>query len=142
MILLDINVVSETMRTEPHPSVTGWLDAQAAETLFLSSITVAEAMFGVGASLCRSRDQSARGWKGISHAGRLYRRDRRSARVRRGVARCRRVHSRRPPCGRSLDCRWVERSGIGQAPKVYQGFTKRRIACTRTAQTLYVLSEA
>jgi len=49
MILLDTNVVSETMRTEPHPSVTGWLDAQAAETLFLSSITVAEAMFGVGA---------------------------------------------------------------------------------------------
>ena len=48
MILLDTNVVSEAMRTEPHPSVTGWLDAQAAETLFLSSITVAEVMFGVG----------------------------------------------------------------------------------------------
>lgn len=48
MILLDTNVVSETMRTEPHPSVTGWLDAQAVETLFLSSITVAEVMFGVG----------------------------------------------------------------------------------------------
>ena len=49
MILLDTNVVCETMRTEPHPSVTAWLDAQTAETLFLSSITVAEMMFGVGA---------------------------------------------------------------------------------------------
>jgi hypothetical protein len=49
MILLDTNVVSETMRADPHPSVTGWLDAQIAETLFLSSHTVAELMFGVGA---------------------------------------------------------------------------------------------
>ena len=49
MILLDTNVVSEAMKPEPHPSVRGWLDAQAAETLFLSSVTVAELMFGIGA---------------------------------------------------------------------------------------------
>jgi predicted nucleic acid-binding protein len=49
MILLDTNVVSEAMKAEPHPSVRDWLDAQAAETLFLSSITVAELMFGIGA---------------------------------------------------------------------------------------------
>ena len=42
MILLDTNVVSEAMKPEPHPSVRAWLDAQAAETLFLSSITIAE----------------------------------------------------------------------------------------------------
>jgi len=48
MILLDTNVVSEAMKAEPHPSVRDWLDAQAAETLFLSSITVAEVMFGIG----------------------------------------------------------------------------------------------
>jgi len=48
MILLDTNVVSEAMKADPHPSVGGWLDAQAAETLFLSSITVAELMFGIG----------------------------------------------------------------------------------------------
>jgi predicted nucleic acid-binding protein len=48
MILLDTNVVSEAMKTEPHPSVSGWLDAQAADTLFLSSLTVAELIFGVG----------------------------------------------------------------------------------------------
>lgn len=49
MILLDTNVVSEAIKPEPHPSVRVWLDAQAAETLFLSSITVAELLFGVGA---------------------------------------------------------------------------------------------
>lgn len=49
MILLDTNVVSEAMTREPHPRVREWLDAQAAETLFLSSITVAELSFGVGA---------------------------------------------------------------------------------------------
>ena len=49
MILLDTNVVSEAMKPEAHPSVRDWLDAQAAETLFLSSVTVAEVLFGIGA---------------------------------------------------------------------------------------------
>ena len=49
MILLDTNVVSEAMKPEPHPSVRDWLDAQAAETLFLSSVTIAELLFGIGA---------------------------------------------------------------------------------------------
>lgn len=49
MILLDTNVVSEAMKPEPHPSVRDWLDAQAAETLFLASVTVAELLFGIGA---------------------------------------------------------------------------------------------
>ncbi|HUG61970.1 MAG TPA: type II toxin-antitoxin system VapC family toxin [Methylomirabilota bacterium] len=49
MILLDTNVVSEAMTREPHPRVRAWLDAQAAETMFLSSITVAELLFGIGA---------------------------------------------------------------------------------------------
>ena len=48
MILIDTNVVSEAMKPEPHPSVRDWLDAQAAETLFLSSVTIAELMFGIG----------------------------------------------------------------------------------------------
>ncbi|WP_420133627.1 type II toxin-antitoxin system VapC family toxin [Rhodopseudomonas sp.] len=49
MILLDTNVISEAMTREPHPRVREWLDAQSAETLFLSSITVAELLFGIGA---------------------------------------------------------------------------------------------
>ncbi|WP_428663052.1 type II toxin-antitoxin system VapC family toxin [Reyranella sp.] len=46
MILLDTNVVSESIKPEPDPSVLAWLDVQTAETLFLSSITVAELLFG------------------------------------------------------------------------------------------------
>lgn len=49
MILLDTNVVSEAMKPDPAPAVRAWLDAQAAETLYLSSVTIAELMFGVGA---------------------------------------------------------------------------------------------
>jgi predicted nucleic acid-binding protein len=48
VILLDTNVVSEAMKPEPHPRVRDWLDAQAVETLFLSSITIAELKFGIG----------------------------------------------------------------------------------------------
>lgn len=49
MILLDTNVVSEAIKPEPDQSVLAWLDGRAAETLFLSSITAAELLFGVGA---------------------------------------------------------------------------------------------
>ncbi|HEX4173882.1 MAG TPA: type II toxin-antitoxin system VapC family toxin [Acetobacteraceae bacterium] len=49
MILLDTNVVSEAMKPEPTPAVRTWLDDQAAETLYLSSVTIAELMFGIGA---------------------------------------------------------------------------------------------
>ncbi len=48
MILLDTNVVSEAVKPLPHASVRAWLDAQDAETLFISSITVAELLFGLG----------------------------------------------------------------------------------------------
>ena len=47
MIVLDTNVVSEAVKSQRHPAVQVWLDAQAAETLYLTSITVAELLFGV-----------------------------------------------------------------------------------------------
>ena len=49
MIVLDTNVVSEAMKPEPHPSVKTWLNDQVAETLYLSSVTLAEMMYGIGA---------------------------------------------------------------------------------------------
>ncbi len=49
MIVLDTNVVSEAMKPEPATAVRDWLDEQAAETLYLSSVTVAELLFGIGA---------------------------------------------------------------------------------------------
>jgi len=47
MIVLDTNVVSETLKPQPDPSVLAWLDSQLAETLHLSSVTVAELAFCV-----------------------------------------------------------------------------------------------
>ncbi|MCX7258056.1 MAG: type II toxin-antitoxin system VapC family toxin [Polaromonas sp.] len=49
MIVLDTNVISEAMKPEPHPAVRAWLNAQAAETLYLSSVTLAELLFGIAA---------------------------------------------------------------------------------------------
>ncbi len=49
MILLDTNVISEAMKPQPDQAVLHWLDQQAAETLFLSSVTVAELAYGIGA---------------------------------------------------------------------------------------------
>ncbi len=49
MIVLDTNVVSEAMRPQPSPVAVAWLNAQAAETLYLSSVTLAELLFGIGA---------------------------------------------------------------------------------------------
>jgi predicted nucleic acid-binding protein len=48
MIVLDTNVVSEAMKAAPNPAVLAWLDEQAAETLYLSSVTLAELLFGIG----------------------------------------------------------------------------------------------
>jgi predicted nucleic acid-binding protein len=49
MIVLDTNFVSEAMRPEPHPSVRTWLNNQAAATLYLSSVTLGELLFGIAA---------------------------------------------------------------------------------------------
>lgn len=49
MIVLDTNVVSEAMKPEPAAAVRAWLNDQAAETLFLSSVTLAELLFGIRA---------------------------------------------------------------------------------------------
>ncbi len=49
MILLDTNVISESMRRTPEPNVIAWIDAQPLETLYLSAISVAALRYGVAA---------------------------------------------------------------------------------------------
>ncbi len=49
MIVLDTNVVSEVMKPEPNTVVRFWLNEQAAETLYLCSVTLAELLFGIAA---------------------------------------------------------------------------------------------
>jgi predicted nucleic acid-binding protein len=47
MIVLDTNVVSEPMKPRGHPAVRAWLDAQAAETLYLTATSLSELLVGI-----------------------------------------------------------------------------------------------
>ena len=47
MIILDTNVLSALMQQLPDPQALAWLDAQAAESVWLTSITVFEARYGL-----------------------------------------------------------------------------------------------
>ena len=47
MIILDTNVVSEPMRPNANPAVLAWLDQQAADTLFLTTISLVELLLGI-----------------------------------------------------------------------------------------------
>lgn len=48
MIILDTNVLSALMRTAPDAPVIMWLDQQAADSIWITSITVFETRFGLG----------------------------------------------------------------------------------------------
>ena len=47
MILLTTEVVTEAMKRKPDPLVGAWLDTQAAGTLFLASVTLADVQAGI-----------------------------------------------------------------------------------------------
>jgi toxin FitB len=47
MIVLDTNVISEMMRPNPAPQVSGWFAAQPASSLFTTALTQAEILFGL-----------------------------------------------------------------------------------------------
>jgi predicted nucleic acid-binding protein len=49
VIILDTNVVSEPLRPKPLPAVVEWLDAQSAETLYLTTVSLAEIRYGIAA---------------------------------------------------------------------------------------------
>lgn len=47
MILLDTNVLSALMQRQPDPAVMMWLNEQPAERIWMTSITVFEARYGI-----------------------------------------------------------------------------------------------
>ena len=49
MILLDTNVISEPLKLTADVAVLNWIDAQMIETLYLSTISLAELRFGIAA---------------------------------------------------------------------------------------------
>jgi hypothetical protein len=58
VIILDTNVLSALMRTEPDTAVAHWLDHQPAESVWITSITLFEARLGL-ALLPRGRKRQA-----------------------------------------------------------------------------------
>jgi predicted nucleic acid-binding protein len=71
MILVDTNVVSETVRLRPEPNVVRWLNAQAAETLHLSTVSLAELLVGI-ATLPEGRRRSELGFALAHQAALLF----------------------------------------------------------------------
>ncbi|WPO99806.1 PIN domain-containing protein [Pseudomonas sp. HR96] len=47
MIVLDTNVISELIKDRPHARVLNWVNEQAADDLAITSITVAEILYGI-----------------------------------------------------------------------------------------------
>ncbi len=47
MIVLDTNVLSELMRREPSPTVITWIEARATASLFTTTVTQAEILYGI-----------------------------------------------------------------------------------------------
>jgi predicted nucleic acid-binding protein len=47
MIVLDTNVISEPMKPHANPAVQAWLDQQVAETLYVTTISLAELLLGI-----------------------------------------------------------------------------------------------
>lgn len=58
MIILDTNVLSALIRNEPEQVVVDWLDRQAAESIWITSITLFEAQLGL-ALLPKGRKRQA-----------------------------------------------------------------------------------
>jgi predicted nucleic acid-binding protein len=49
MIVLDTNVLSELMRPQPHPAVVDWVAAQPRASLYTTSVSKAEILYGIAA---------------------------------------------------------------------------------------------
>ena len=112
MIILDTNVVSEPLKPKPATVVLEWLDRQAPETLYITTISLAELQAGVEAlpmGRRRTALQQATTELVAGFEGRVLSFDQDSARVwERG---CGHASS-----GQSYSlCRWRDRSDRGHA---------------------------
>ncbi|GAB3302954.1 PIN domain-containing protein [Epidermidibacterium keratini] len=60
MIIVDTNVISEPLRPRPAEAVLAWLDDQAIETVYLTTITLAEIRFGIASLPAGKRQRTLR----------------------------------------------------------------------------------
>lgn len=60
MMILDTNVLSALMQAQPEPQVVAWLDQQSAESVWITSITLFEARYGLNLLPAGQRKTSLR----------------------------------------------------------------------------------
>jgi predicted nucleic acid-binding protein len=115
VILLDTNVISALMRRQPEPAVVTWLDAQPAESIWTTAITVFEIRMGI-----QLLDPDDRRWAlteafeallRVDLDGRIVPFDTAAATAAAGIAASRRRS------GRTVEFRDVEIAGIVSARK-------------------------
>ena len=98
MVVLDTNVVSESMLGAPDAKVMGWLDDRPARELFVTAVTEAEIRAGIaflpeGARSRRLAEAAERAFGGL-FAGRILPFDSAAARVYAEIAAARRADGR------------------------------------------------
>jgi predicted nucleic acid-binding protein len=115
MWIVDTNVLSELMRVTPEPAVIAWLDAQAPESIWTTSITVFELKFGVALLADGRRKQALRdALDALLHddlAGRVLDFDSAAAAEAAALA------ARRQQAGRGVDMRDTQIAAIALARK-------------------------
>jgi predicted nucleic acid-binding protein len=115
VILLDTNVVSALMRREPEPAVVTWLDAQPAESIWTTSITVFEVRAGLELlNPGRRRQQLERSFDNLladELEGRVQSFDQAAAVAAGSIA------AKRKSAGRSLEIRDVQIAGVATVRK-------------------------
>lgn len=115
MILLDTNVISALMQRDPDPAVVQWLDAQPAESVWTTSITVFEVRFGLEILATGRRRRQLEGAFGKAldedFEGRVLPFDQAAAQAVGAMA----ADQRR--AGRSIEIRDVQIAGIAAARK-------------------------
>jgi predicted nucleic acid-binding protein len=115
MIILDTNVLSALMLREADPRVVGWLDGQAPESIWTTSVTVFEIRFGIetltdGRHRRRLEEAFSKALE-EEFEGRVLPFDQNAAQAAASIA----AHQRRQ--GRPVEIRDVQIAGIASARK-------------------------
>ena len=107
MVVVDTDIVSELMRSEPNPSVLTWLDRRPTRELFVTAVTEAEILAGIaflpmGARRRGLAEAAGHAFGGL-FAGRVLPFDSAAARVYAEIAAMRRAAGRSACPGRRPD---------------------------------------
>ena len=131
MVVLDTNVVSELMQTEPSSQVLVWLDDRPTRELFVTAVTEAEVRTGIaflpeGARRRGLAEAAERAFGGL-FAGRVLPFDGAAARVYAEIAAARRAAGR-PLCQTDGQIAAIARSrGMTVATRNVRGFSETGI---------------